>query len=168
MKNQCSVFRSFFEISFDVEALLISRYKAWYCFAIAAGKGFLECFFHAEDWVLFFFFYISIYRFFFKELPIISSNAFILCVGIRKLNILETWYSFFIVCYLEFILEILLSNLFSKLRNLYKDWLLIDFVYLIDTRRKYIMLCYKLKVTQIHKFEFQFFKRKKRKNSSIM
>lgn len=75
---------------------------------------------------------------------------------------------FFYSVYLEFILEILLSNLFSKLRNLYKDWLLIDFVYLIDTRRKYIMLCYKLKVTQIHKFEFQFFKRKKRKNSSIM
>ena len=75
---------------------------------------------------------------------------------------------FFYSVYLEFILEILLSNLFSKLRNLYKDWLLIDFVYLIDIRRKYITLCYKLKVTQIHKFEFQFFKRKKRKNSSIM
>ena len=75
---------------------------------------------------------------------------------------------FFYSVYLEFILEILLSNLFSKLRNLYKDWLLIDFVYLIDTRRKYIMLCYKLKVMQIHKFEFQFFKRKKHENSSIM
>lgn len=40
-----AVFPVFLWNSFDVEALLISRYKAWYCFANAAGKGFFgTCF----------------------------------------------------------------------------------------------------------------------------